>query len=156
LEKKRKGKKMDNLLDAYTTSDDDGEELEDEKGAELVALASATAVPPERHLKRNRAEEISDYISVSAIVDSKAQGDEKEDEGSAGKRLRTEARSTTTAAQRRSSKLVSLPPPPADLLGLEATTRGSDSKAHLGRIRTFPHIEGNYPTFVYIPGTIYL
>ncbi|MFN7131342.1 MAG: hypothetical protein ACK4N5_04625 [Myxococcales bacterium] len=48
---------------------------------------------------------------------------------------------------------VRLPPPPTDLVGEDESRGGEDRVGHLGRIRTFPHIEGNYPTFVYIPGT---
>lgn len=49
--------------------------------------------------------------------------------------------------------VVLLPPPPADLFGGGSSpNEAKDSPAaHLGRVRSFPHIEGNYPTFVYIP-----
>jgi len=48
---------------------------------------------------------------------------------------------------------VKLPPPPADLFlgGNLDSNRRERKEEHLGRIRSFPHTEGNYPTFVYIP-----
>lgn len=41
----------------------------------------------------------------------------------------------------------------ASLISSAAPT--ADSAKHKGKIRSFPHVEGNYPTHVYIPVTVW-
>ncbi|BBM97687.1 U6 snRNA phosphodiesterase [Marchantia polymorpha subsp. ruderalis] len=47
-----------------------------------------------------------------------------------------------------------LPPPPIDLLNLPTAFREKDEDPHRGRLRTFPHVEGNFALHVYIPVTV--
>jgi hypothetical protein len=120
---------MENLLAAYAEGEDDevGEE-------EQVTEASI-------NLKRSRA-----YALEGKHADT-----------SPDKRATLAATKTKKARVSEGAKpVVLLPPPPADLFGGGSSpNEAKDSPAaHLGRVRSFPHIEGNYPTFVYIPGTL--
>lgn len=119
---------MENLLAAYDEGEDDDEEGEEEQ----VTEASI-------NLKRSRAE-------------LEGKHDTSPDKSA------TLAASTKTKKARVSEgakPVVVLPPPPADLFGGSSSPNETkDTSAHLGRVRSFPHIEGNYPTFVYIPGTL--
>ncbi|KAH7286994.1 hypothetical protein KP509_32G032100 [Ceratopteris richardii] len=44
-----------------------------------------------------------------------------------------------------------LPPPPMELLTTSNSISILQSESHFGRIRSFPHVEGNYALHVYIP-----
>ncbi|KAG6543184.1 hypothetical protein Mapa_015433 [Marchantia paleacea] len=47
-----------------------------------------------------------------------------------------------------------LPPPPIDLLSFPSAFREMDGDPHRGRVRSFPHVEGNFALHVYIPVTV--
>ncbi|KAL3700233.1 hypothetical protein R1sor_018255 [Riccia sorocarpa] len=49
---------------------------------------------------------------------------------------------------------VILPPPPDELLRIPSSIQEIDGDAYGGRIRSFPHVEGNFALHAYIPVTI--
>lgn len=143
---------MDWLQDSYGEVSSEEEEEEREGGG---AGAGADAVVQQNlgehgsaptnlkagGRKRKRTERLKQKQDASVAI---RPGERKSDAAEIG----SQRRACQDAAE--SAKRIKLPPLPADLF--DAAVVVEERTKHKGRIRTFPHIEGNYPTFVYLPG----
>ncbi|KAL6044750.1 hypothetical protein QOT17_023173 [Balamuthia mandrillaris] len=124
---------MEELLSAYCGDEDREEATRQEEEEEEE---------PEAASKRKRREEISTLSPSSAaqqLPPLKRQTRSKNREGSA-------------------KNAVPLPPLPSDLFGdlqakaeAQRLAEANERERHGGRSRQFAHVEGNYPTFVYVP-----
>jgi hypothetical protein len=124
---------MDSLLAAYADDEDDARQEEEEELRRVEYM----------HGDKKR--------SMTALEASC-----QEERAGALTKAPTGKKARVESTEKAQQPAVRLPPPPTDLFGdSTAPSMGAEggSAAHLGRVRSFPHIEGNYPTFVYIPGT---
>ncbi len=130
---------MDFLLACYASDDDDDdeekEEVEEQRQSDQLPSSSHTVAPEASHEKSS---------------DPHSSKEEK-------KRKRSSAAADGPPLPGPSK----LPPLPADVFGdLQQDDKKkqeellAERKRHKGRVRRFPHIEGNYPTYVHIPGTL--